>query len=182
MRRAGRPRPHFVDGARSYAPRRASTRAGTSCSRRTRSATSRSTRRAGSSRPRCARRSRARPATAIAGLNSDAERARSRPGPGVDLTRIDEAIETDRRRAAARAWPSPCRPTSSRRLARSRRAASSSASRARTRRSCSASAVSCSRAGRVEPEEVLAGLDCRDRRGRPAGRGRTSSARTSASR
>ena len=66
---------------------------------------------------------------------------------GVDLTRIDEAVETSPPSCAASS-PSRCRPRSSRRRARSRRAASSSASRAPTRRSCSASGVSCSRAAR----------------------------------
>ena len=79
---------------------------------------------------------------------------RRRHARGAGRRRPDPDRRGDRRRSSPSCgapWPSRCRPTSSRRLARSRRAASSSASRARTRRSCSASAASCSRARRSSP-------------------------------
>ena len=65
----------------------------------------------------------------------------------------------DRRRAARGSSPSRCRPRSSRRRALREGPLRPRAREPARARSCSGSAASCSRAGAVEPEEVLAGLD-----------------------
>ena len=109
-------------------------------------------------------------------------RARSTRRRASTSTRIDEAVTTivgraaaDRRRAGARRRAREGARTS-------RRAASCSGSRARTGRSCSACGGRCSRAGAVEPTEVLAGLDAVTARRRRSGSPGTSSAASSGSR